>query len=71
MWGFLFNHYWELIQEQDSHIVLDIIYEAERFKMKGQENLKEGADNIANVLKEGIKRIETWFKKCINKFQAE
>jgi len=44
------------------------MYKAERFKTKGQENLKEGADNIANALKEGIKRIETWFKKCINKF---
>ena len=59
MWGFLFNHYWESTQEQDSHIALDVIYKAERFKMKGQENLKKGADNIVNALKESIKSIET------------
>ena len=71
MQGFLFNHYWESTQKQDSYIALDIIYEAKRFKTKKQKNLKKGADNIANALKEGVKRIKTWFKKCINELQAE
>ena len=65
--GFLFNYYWELTQEQESNIALKVIYKAERFKIQRQKNLKQGADNIANALKEGIKRINTQFKEYINK----
>ena len=68
---FLFNYYWEPTQEQDSDIVLRVMYEVKRFKTQRWKNLKQGVDNIANALKEDIKRINTWFKKCINEFLAE
>ena len=71
MRGFLFNHYWEPSREQDSDIAFRATYEAERFKTQGWKNLKWGADNIANGLKEGVKRIDTWFEECINELRAE
>jgi hypothetical protein len=71
MRGFLFNHYWEPSREQDSDIALRATYEAERFKTQGWKNLKWGADNIAYGLKEGVKRIDTWFEECINELRAE
>ena len=64
--GFLFNYHWEPTRDQDNCIALDVTYEAERFKTQGWRNLKERADNIANALKEGVKRIDTWFEECIN-----
>ena len=66
MRGFLFDYYWEPTREQESRIMLDVMYEAERFKTQGWKNLKERADNIANALKEGVERIDTWFEECIN-----
>jgi len=36
-----------------------VIYKVERFKTQKWKNLKECADNIANALKEGVKRIDT------------
>jgi hypothetical protein len=71
MRGFLFNYYWESAREQDSHIALDVTYEAKRFKTQGWKNLKQLGDNIANALKEGVKRIDTWFEECINELRAE
>ncbi len=66
MRGFLFDYYWEPTREQESRIMLDVMYEAERFKTQGWKNPKERADNIANALKEGVERIDTWFEECIN-----
>ena len=54
-----------------NNIVLNVIYKAKRFKTQKWKNLKECMDNIANALKEGVKRINIWFKKCINKLSAE
>ena len=71
MRGLLFNYYWEPTREQDSRITLDVAYEAERFKTQGWEDLEQGADDIANALKEGVKRIDTWFEECINELRAE
>ena len=65
--GFLFNYYWEPTQEQESNITLNVTYKADRFKTQGWKNPKERTDNIANALKEGVKRINTWFKEYINK----
>jgi hypothetical protein len=71
MRGLLFNYYWKPTREQDSRITLDVAYEAERFKTQGWEDLEQGADDIANALKEGVKRIDTWFGECINELRAE
>lgn len=71
MRGFLFNYYWEPTREQDSRIALDVAYEAERFKTQGWEDLEQGADDIANALKEGVKRINTWFEECIHELRAK
>ena len=43
----------------------------ERFKTQGWKNPKEYTDNIANALKEDVKRIDTWFKECINELLAK
>ena len=46
---------------------MNVMYEVERFKTQRWKNLKKCVDNIVNALKEGVERIDTWFKKYINK----
>ena len=42
-----------------------------RFGTQGWKDPKQGADNIANTLEEGVKRIDTWFEECINGLRVE
>jgi hypothetical protein len=45
-------------------------YKVKRFGTQGWENPKQGADDIANALEEGVKKIDTWFEECINELRA-
>lgn len=42
-----------------------------QFRTQGWKDPKQGADNIANTLEEGVKWIDTWFEECINGLRAE
>jgi hypothetical protein len=42
------------------------VYRAERW-----ENQERRAENIANALKEGVNRIDTWFEECTSELLAE
>ena len=69
--GFLFDYNWEPTREDGDRVVLDVEYEAERFKMEGKGDQEELAENMANALKEGVERIDTWFEECINDLEAK
>jgi hypothetical protein len=74
MRGFLFDSKWEPTWEPtgklDNVITYNENYTADRFKTEGWKNLKERAENVANALKEGVKRIDTWFEECINELSS-
>jgi len=62
--GFLFDFNWEPTKELDD-ILDNFRYKAKRF------GTQEGAENIENALKEGVKIIDAWFEECIKKLEAE
>lgn len=70
MRGFLFDYRWEPTGEQENYIALGVKYNVKRFGTQGWENPKQGADDIANALEEGVKKIDTWFEECINELRA-